>query len=102
MAKASNGLRWIWAVIGVWAVLLAIGTSQFAPDPSSNSIVSSTDWRRGAVVLGAVGTFLGLWIFGLAKRTSRGFGNGSSVTGHRGEGIQTSQQHHDHQQQQDT
>ncbi len=96
MAKASLGLRWIWCIVAVWAVVLAIGTSLWAPAPNTTSIVASTDWRRGAVVLVLVGGFLGLWVLLLAKRSSRGFRDGTSIASHRSKSVQASEQHDNH------
>ena len=96
MAEASKTIRWIWLALAIWAIVVAAGASLFAPSPNLGVGSPGVDWRRGGIVLLIVGGFVGLWVLLLAKQPPRGFRNGSAVTGHRREGIETGE--HDQQQ----
>ena len=60
---ASNirPIRWLMLALMVWGVYLALGTSRFARD------FSDSVWK-GAIVLGCVVAFLGLWTAVLANK----------------------------------
>ncbi len=67
-------LMMIWIAVGIWTILLSVGTAFYAPAPGARADAAPTfDWRRGAVVFLFVGSFLAGWIL-LATRRNRRVG----------------------------
>jgi len=87
--------RWlvaVWSALGVWTLLVSVGTSLYAPSPGGAPEQRVIDWRRGLMVFVFVGGFLSLWVWlAVRKRASGGFGNRLSVASHGQESVQASQ-----------
>ena len=67
-ASKNRPIRWLMLALMVWGVYLAVGTSRFARD------FSDSVWK-GAIVLGCVVAFLGLWILVLEKKRRQSASN---------------------------
>lgn len=92
-------IRWVWAALIVWTLVLAVGTSQFAPAPGSRDKSGELDYRRGAVVFLFVGGFVGIWILLVAtKRPQRRVRDSSSITDDSRTRLEAGQDEHDEQQ----
>ena len=60
--RKSTGVRIIFVVLVVWALLIAIGSFQTQ---------ASTDIRRPLIVIATMSVFLGVWAWALLARQKR-------------------------------
>jgi hypothetical protein len=61
LPQKATGIKGIWLAMAIWAMMLSVGASLYAPAISGTQV--QTDWRRGMVLMVAIGIFLGGWMF---------------------------------------
>ncbi len=92
--KRKRSLRVLWIILALWMIILAVGTSMYAPAPGASADKQPTvDWRRGVMVFTFVGGFLSIWMWLATRhRLPRRFRDSLSVNDDGDESVQTSQQ----------